>query len=381
MDFEWTEEQVQFRSTVVGFAKEHLDAGAADRERRGVLPRELWKKCAEFGILGLPFPVEYGGLGEDILTAVLMMEGLGYGCRDGGLIFSINAQMWSVQMPIYRFGTEAQKRRYLAGLIRGDVIGAHGMTEPDSGSDAFSLRTTAHRRGDRYILNGTKMFVTNAPIADLFVVFATVDRDRGFLGVTAFILERGFSGLAVGKTIEKMGLRSSPMAELILDDCEVPVDNRLGKEGRGASIFNDSMEWERACILASYVGAMERQLEACVRYARGRRQFDQPIGKFQAVSHKIADMKMRLETSRLLLYRMAWEKKTRGEAPMAAALAKLYLSESWVASCLDAVQIHGGYGYTTEYEIERDLRDSVAGKLYSGTSEIQRNIIARGLGL
>lgn len=337
--------------------------------------------CAEFGILGLPFPVEHGGLGEDILTAVLMMEGVGSGPRHGGLILSISAQMESVQMPIFRFSTETQKQRYLTALVRGDLVGAHGMTDPDSGSDAFSLRTTAQRRGDRYILNGTKTFVTNAPIADLFVVFATVDEDKGFPGVTAFILERGFPGLTVGKTIEKMGLRSSPMADLILEDCEVPADNPLGKDKPEAGIFNDSMEWERACILASYVGAMERQLETCVRYARGRRQFDQLIGKFQAVSHKIADMKVRLETSRLLLYRMAWEKKTWGEAPMAAALAKLYLSESWVASCLDAAQSHGGYGYTTEYEVERDLRDFVAGRLYSGTSEIQRNITARGLGL
>jgi len=284
-------------------------------------------------------------------------------------------------MPILRFGSDAQKGMYLPKLCSGKWIGAHGMTEPDSGSDAFSLRTSAKLNDGYYILNGTKTLVTNAPEANVFLVFATVDKKLGFMGVTGFIIEKDFSGFHVGKPIEKMGLKTTHMAELILEDCEVPVENRLGKVGSGAAVFNDSMEWERSCILASYLGGMERQLETCINYAKERRQFNKPIGKFQAVANKIVDMKVRLETSRQILYKVAWIKKTQGQAVMDAAIAKLYLSEAWVKSCLDAVQIHGGYGFTTEFELERDLRDSIGGTLYSGTSEIQRNIIAHQLGL
>jgi alkylation response protein AidB-like acyl-CoA dehydrogenase len=317
----------------------------------------------------------------DILTTALAMEGLGYACKDSGLIFGINAQMWSVQMPILRFGTEEQKRKYLPDLCCGKSIGAHGMTEPDSGSDAFGLRTSAVLNDDYYVLNGTKTLVTNAPEADVFLVFATTDKKLGFMGVTGFVVEKDFPGFRVGKAIEKMGLKTSPMAELIFEDCEVPEENRLGKEGSGAAVFNDSMEWERSCILASYIGAMERQLEICIKYVKDRRQFNKPIGKFQSVANRIVDMKVRLETSRQILYKVAWLKKDQGQAVMDAAIAKLYLSEAWVKSCLDAIQIHGGYGYTTEFELERDLRDSIGGTLYSGTSEIQRNIIAHHLGL
>jgi len=289
--------------------------------------------------------------------------------------------MWTVQMPIFRFGSDAQKDKYLPKLCSGEWIGAHGMTEPGSGSDAFSLGTTARLEGDHYVLNGTKTFSTSAPVADVFIVFATVDKRKGFMGVTGFIVEKDFPGFRVSKEIEKMGLRTAPMAELILEDCIVPAENRLGKEGNGAAIFDDAIEWERSCILASLIGGMERQLETCIKYANERKQFNKPIGKFQSVANKIVDMKVRLETARLILYKVAWLKKAHGKATMDAAIAKLYLSECWVQSCLDAIQIHGGYGYTTEFELERDLRDSVASKLYSGTSEIQRNIIARFLGL
>jgi alkylation response protein AidB-like acyl-CoA dehydrogenase len=309
------------------------------------------------------------------------MEGLGYGCKDSGLIFALNGQMWTVQMPILRFGSDAQKNKYLPKLCSGEWIGAHGMTEPGSGSDAFSLTTSARLDGDYYVLNGTKTFSSNAPVADVFIVFATVNKRKGFMGVTGFIVEKGFSGFSVGKSIEKMGLRTAPMAELILEDCRVPVSNRLGREGNGAAIFDDAIEWERSCILASLIGGMERQLETCIKYTKERRQFNTPIGKFQSVANKIVDMKVRLETARLILYKVAWMKKAHGKATMDAAIAKLYLSESWIRSCLDAIQIHGGYGYTTEFELERDLRDSLASTLYSGTSEIQRNIIARYLGL
>jgi alkylation response protein AidB-like acyl-CoA dehydrogenase len=381
MDFGFTEEQLAVKKSAVRFAQKELNDEMIERDRDGAFSRELWSKCADFGIQGSAFPQQYGGSDADILSTMLLMEGLGYGCKDSGLIFAINGQMWTVQMPILRFGSEAQKDRYLPKLCSGEWVGAHGMTEPDSGSDAFSLSTTAKLEGDYYVLNGTKTFSTSAPVADVFIVFATVDKRKGFMGVTGFIVEKGFPGFRVGGDIEKMGLRTAPMAELILEDCRVPVENRLGKEGNGAAVFDDAIEWERSCILASLIGGMERQLERCIEYAKLRKQFGKPIGKYQSVANKIVDMKVRMETARLILYKLAWMKQAHGKATMDAAIAKLYLSEAWVQSCLDAVQIHGGYGYTTEFELERDLRDSVASTLYSGTSEIQRNIIARFLGL
>jgi alkylation response protein AidB-like acyl-CoA dehydrogenase len=381
MDFSWTHEQLAFRSEVINFAQKELNEGLIEREKTGEFSRENWQKCARFGIHGLPVPKEHGGAGADILTTMLTMEGLGYGCKDNGLIFAINAQMWSVQHPILTFGTEGQKQKFLPGLCGGELIGAHGMSEPDSGSDAYSLRTRAERRNGGYRLVGTKMFVTNAPIADLFLVFATVDPAEGIGGITAFLVEKGTPGLSISRDLEKMGLRTSPMAEVILDDCEVPEESRLGPEGAGVSIFNSSMEWERSCILASQVGAMDRQLETCIRYANERHQFGQSIGKFQSVANRIADMKVRLETARLILYKVAWLKKMGKPAVMEAAIAKLYLSECFVRSCEDAIRIHGGYGYMTEFEVERDLRDALGGTLYSGTSDIQRVVIARWLGL
>jgi alkylation response protein AidB-like acyl-CoA dehydrogenase len=381
MHFEFSEEQLEFKKSAIQFAQKALNDDVIERDRGGIFSHELWKKCAEFGIQGSAFPEQYGGLNTDIFSTMLLMEGLGYGCKDSGLIFAINGQMWTVQMPILRFGTDAQKDKYLPRLCSGELVGANGVTEPNAGSDAFSMTTTAKLDGDHYVLNGTKTFCTSAPVADVFMVFATVDRRKGFMGVTAFLVEKGFPGFRVGRDIEKMGLRTAPMAELILEDCKVPVENRLGKEGNGAAIFEDTVEWERGCIMASLLGGMERQLEQCIKYSKERKQFGKSIGKYQSIANKIVDMKVRMETARLLLYKVAWTKQSRGKAALDAALAKLYLSESWVQSCLDAVQIHGGYGYTTEYEVERDLRDAIGGTLYSGTSEIQRNIIARYLGL
>jgi alkylation response protein AidB-like acyl-CoA dehydrogenase len=381
MDFAFTPEQLELKDAVAKFARHELNEGLGPREKESSFSREGWDKCAAFGIHGLPFPRRYGGQEADILTTMVAMEGLGLGCKDSGLIFAINAQMWAVMTPLWNFGTEEQQGKYLPGLCSGETIGAHAMSEPGSGSDSSALRTTAVRRGDRWVLNGSKTFVTNAPIADLFVVFATTNPSRGFMGVTGFLVERDTRGFRVGKPIEKMGLKTSPMAELSFDDCEIPGDALLGKEGGGAAVFASSMEWERGCLLASYIGTMERQIETCVQYARERKQFNKPIGKFQSVANKIVDMKVRMETSRLLLYKVACLKAAGQDAVLDAAVAKLHLSECWVQSCLDAIQIHGGYGFTTEFEIERDLRDSVATRIYSGTSEIQRNIIAARLGL
>jgi len=295
------------------------------------------------------------------------------------LLFSINAHMWTNSIPLLKYGTTEQKKKYLPGLCDGSLIGANGASEPNSGSDIFSMQTRVSKDGSDYVLNGRKIFVTNAPVADLFTIYATLDPKLGAAGICGFIVEKGTRGLGVGKKKDKMGLRTALMAELLLEDCRVPGTALLGREGRGAEVFNCSMAWERACILATCLGTMRRQLERCVEHARGRKQFGQPIGKFQSVANRIVDMKLRYETARLMTYKVGWLMQGNKSAEMEAAMAKLYVSESFVKSCLDAIQVHGGAGFLTELELERELRDSVGSTLYSGTSEIQRNIIARGL--
>ena len=381
MDFSWDADQTRLKERVVQFAQQELTGAVAAMDRQEEFDRGGWEKCGEFGIHGLPIPKDYGGGGIDPLTTIYALEGLGYGCKDNGLIFSIHAHMWGCEIPILAFGTEAQKQQYLPRLCRGKLIGAHAVSESGSGSDAYGLATTAEKKGNKYLLSGGKIFVTNGPVADVVVVFATLDRAKGARAITAFLVERDFPGFSVTRKVEKMGLRTAAMGELALENCAVPAENRLGQEGAGIAIFTRSMEWERSCIVASAVGAMERQLENCIRYARQRRQFGKPIGKFQLVASKIVDMKTRLETAKTLLYKVGWLKKEGRSVLMEASLAKLYISESWVQSCLDAIQIHGGYGYLTEFEVERELRDALGSRLYSGTSEIQRLIIGQCLGL
>ncbi len=381
MDFELTEEQRALRTSVADFARRELNDDVVERDKTAVFSREAWAKCADLGLLGLPVPKEYGGAGADAVTTMVALEALGYACTDNGLVFSLNAQMWACETPIVRFGTEEQKRRYLPGLCDGSLLAAHGMSEPGSGSDAFALATTAEKTDGGYILNGTKTFVTNAPEADLHLVFATIDRSLGFAGITAILIEKGTPGLSVGNPLSKMGLRTSPMSEVVMEGCEVPDSAVLGEPGGGMVVFNASMLWERSCILASTVGSMERQLEQSTAYAQERKQFGTPIGSFQAVSHLLVDMKIRLETARLLLYRLGWLLDSGQPATLDSALVKLYLSDSYVQSSLDALQVHGGYGYMTEYELEREVRDAIGSRLYSGTSEIQYNIAARSMGL
>jgi alkylation response protein AidB-like acyl-CoA dehydrogenase len=377
MDFDWSQEQYEFREAVIRFAVAELTHCEDSVEWF----RAAWKKCAEFGIQGLPLPADFGGAGASHLTVVAALEALGYACLDNGLIFSLNAHMWACQHPIARFGSQEQKVRYLPGLANGSLIGAHAMSEPAAGSDAFALRTTATRAGDVYLLQGSKTFVSNAPLADVFITFARTPGTAGFSGLSAFILDRDMAGLRVGRPLKKMGLHSSRMAEVFFDDCEVPTANLLGRPGLGVPIFTAAMELERSMILASTIGTMERTLERSLAYARERHQFDQPIGKFQAVSHPLVDMKLRLETARLLLYRLAWLIDHGRPAALDSALVKLHLSESYVATSLEALQILGGYGYMAEYGLEGEVRDALAARLYSGTSEIQRNLAARHLGL
>lgn len=376
MDFSWSEQQTELFAAISAFAKNELNDNLVDKDRRGVFNRGGFKQCGEIGILGLPVPAEYGGLGQDPMTTVGALERLGYACRDNGLVFSMNAQMWTATMPVLTFGSDEQRRKYLPGLCSGDLIGGTAMSEPASGSDAYGLRTTAVKKGDRYVLNGSKVFVTNGPVADVLVVFARTDKDKAAAGISAFLVDRWTPGLVVGPKLEKMGLRTSPTCELFFDGCEVPETSRLGREGAGPALFTHAMTWERGCILASAVGSMQRLLETCIRYAKTRKQAGRPIGHFQLVGSRLVDMKLRLETARYMLYHSAYQRALGRAAILEAAMAKLHISESWVQSCEDAIQIHGGYGYTTDFEIERELRDAIGSRLYSGTSEIQRTIIA-----
>lgn len=381
MDFSWSDEQREMFQAVSAFASKELNEDLIERDHDAVFNREGWKQCGTVGLPGLTVPAELGGTGADALTAVGILEKLGYACRDNGLTFSLNAHLWTACMPLVEFGSDAQKQKFLPGLSSGDLIGGNAMSEPGSGSDAFSLRTTAAKRDGRYVLNGSKTWVTNAPVADVLVVYATLDPEKGAGGVTAFLVEKDTPGFTVGGKLDKMGLRTSPMAEVFFDNCEIPEGNLLGKEGSGSQLFTRSMTWERGCILASSVGSMQRLIETCIKHARERKQFGQAIGKFQQVSSKIVDMKLRLETARRLLYHTAWLRDQGKSSVMEAALVKLHLSESWVKTCEDAIQIHGGYGYMKEAELERELRDALGSRIYSGTSEIQRNLIAALLGL
>lgn len=379
--FDLTPEQQEWQAAAIQFARSELGEDAIRRDHEEIFSREEWNRCAKFGILGMPVPAEYGGMGLGLPDVLATMEGLGYGSRDQGLLFSINAHLWTNTMPLLVYGNDEQKQKYLPRLSNGEMIGANAATEPDAGSDIFSMRTRAERQGDFYILNGAKTFVTNATVADLVVAYATLDPALGPMGITAFLIERGTPGLTISRKLEKMGLRTSPMAEVVFDDCRVPVANRLGREGRGVAVFESSMEWERGCILANCLGVMRRQLEEVISHARSRRQFGKPIGKYQSVANRIVDMQIRLDTSRPLVYRIGKLKSQGKPAALQAAIAKLYVSDCFVKSSLDTIQIFGGYGYMTEQQVERDLRDAVGSTLYSGTSDIQRNIIAKMLGL
>ncbi|WP_178989428.1 acyl-CoA dehydrogenase family protein [Winogradskyella schleiferi] len=379
MNFSWTSEQKDFRDKIVAFAKTHLNTDTVERDQGLSFSRELWEKCADFGIQGLSVPKKYGGKFEDIdlLTATLAMEGLGYGCNDNGLAFALNAQMWTVQLPLYEFGTEDQREKFLRPMVNGTKIGAHGLTEPNAGSDVFSMNTHAKKVEGGYILNGQKRLITFGPEADLALVFANINPKIGKWGVTGFIVEKGTKGFTQGPNKSKMGLRTVPIGDLFFEDCFVPEENRLGKEGAGWAITSYSLEYDRCSILASQLGAMERQLETSIDFVKERQQFGKPISTFQSVSNRIADMKLRLETSRLLLYKVAWLKNEGDSAMLDAALLKLQLSESFITSSLDTIRNHGGSGFLTEHGVERDLRDAIGGVLYAGTSDIQRNIISQ----
>ncbi|MFI0908773.1 acyl-CoA dehydrogenase family protein [Streptomyces sioyaensis] len=344
--------------------------------------RAGWKRLAEFGAMGWIVPEEYGGAGLDPLSTAVAFEALGEGCRDNGLVFAVNNHVWACVVYLLHHGSEAQKRRWLPGLAGGSLIGAHAMSEPETGSDVLSITTTARRDKDGWVLNGGKCFISNGPCADLFIVFArTAGTDQGQSALSAFVVPRTAPGFRVVRRIDKAGLEGCPMGEIELAECRVPGDALLGAEGAGYQIFTSTMDWERGFMFASQVGVLARLVDTAVRRAGSRTQFGHPIGANQAVSHKIADMGLHLELARLLLYKVGWLKSQGRVAMLESSMLKLFVSESLVRAALDTAQLHGARGYTKDLGVEQEVRDSLATTVYGGASEIQRDIIATLLGV
>ncbi|MDR2407919.1 MAG: acyl-CoA dehydrogenase family protein, partial [Bacteroidales bacterium] len=354
MNFEITNEQKQYKTEIIDFCKKNLN----DESVLECFSHELWGKISEFGILGLTAKEKYGGLEESYLTSAIAMESLGYGCINNGLIFVATNHIWVALNIIALYGTELQKEKYLPSMISGEKIGAFALTEVDSGSDAMSLTTFAAVEDNGFKLSGNKMFISNGPIADIFIVIALtkqVPKEH-----TAFIVEKSFKGVKTGKPISKMGLDACPISEVSFDQCVIPSDNVLGKIGMGNMIMNEVITWERCYEFAPHVGAMQRIIEYCLSYVNERKQSGKYIKDFQAISHKISNMQVALELSRNMLYKVAWLKDQGKKAYQEAAILKLYVSESYIKTCQDAMQIFGAYGYSKEYGIERELRDAMA---------------------
>lgn len=377
---QWSDHQRELRKAVSKLGRS-LSDGHAERDHFGTFSHDGWKRLAAIGLFRLPFGEPWGGLGENLLTTMYVLEELGASCRDAGLAFSASTHIVSAGVPLQRFGSVVLKERHLPGICDGTSIAAHAITEPSGGSDIMRMQTTAVPDGDDFVLNGSKAFVTNGPIADLVVIYARTGRAGDPSGITAFLAERSLDGLTAGAPIEKMGLRSSPLCELFLDDVRVPRDHVIGSVGAGFLILDYVMKWEILCSFIINVGEMQHRLEQCISYARDRTQFGANIGSYQSVSNKIVDMKIDLETSRNWLYGTARKLASNENVSVDIAISKLVASESNVRSALSAIQIFGGYGYMTEYGLEKELRTAVAGTIYSGTSEIQRERIAALLGL
>lgn len=382
MDFSLSEDQRTFRDEIVRFARRELNHEVAGRDAAKQFRQDLWLKCGELGLQGLSVPQEYGGSGLDSLSTAIALEALGYGCEDSGLTFAICAHLLACVTPIWKHGTDEQKSRYLPDLCSGRLIAVNAMTEPESGSDAFNMRTRAHKDGADWIINGVKIFSSNGPIADVAVVYAQTAEGKGYLGgVTGFIVDKGTPGFASGQAFDKNALRTCPIGELVFDNVRVPESQVIGTVGGGGPIFNQSMEWERTCLVAAHIGKMECLLEQSIEYARTRKSFGKRISQNQAVSHRIVDMKVRLEAARLLVYRAAMRLETSKAVGMDASIAKLFTSEALLETAIDTVRTMGGYGIMTEFGAERAVRDAMASTIYSGTNDMQRNIIAGWLGL
>lgn len=374
-------EQEEFKKKTITFAQQNLNYDIIKNDYESIFNREAWSKCGEYGVQGWLIPKRYGGRELSTLTAVCGMQGLGYGCLDDGLLFGISAHEFACAMPILNFGTEKQKETYLPPMCSGELIASHCATEPKAGSDVYNLTTIAEKKGNKYVLNGEKHYVTNGAVADIFIVFANANPSLKEKGISAFIVHKDTPGLIKTSLIHTMGDRTAGVIRLKLENCEVDESQLLGHEGIGALIFASSMEWERGFILSRSIGAMERLLEKSLKYAKEHKQFGQSIGKFQHVSGKLVEMKMNLEISKSMIYNLAEKKDQKKTVVMDAALVNLYVSEAWVESSMRAIEIYGGNGYVTENEIEREVRNAIGSKFYSGTTEMQKTVVAKFMGL
>jgi len=377
VDFSISADEQAFRDSCHSWARRVVAPGAAERDRAGRWDPAIWQSFADQGLAGLPIPAEHGGAGGAVLDCCLANEAIGEGGRDAGFNLSLGAHWVIGAVPIWLHGTEQQRRRWLPGLCDGSLIGAWASTEPEAGSDAAAIRTSAVREGDEWVLNGTKTFITNGPIADVVTVLARTSER----GASAFIVDaHNTPGFSVGREIDKMGCRSSPTAEIVLRDCRVPAANLLGPPDEALwRIAFECFDWERTVMIAGSIGGMQATLDEAIAYARTRRQFGRPIADFQAIAHKLADMKINLEVCRTAVYRAAWLKQQGQPHAVEASIAKALVGDLSVRNALEAIQIHGGYGYTKDFAAERSLRDAKLTSIGGGTTEIQKLVISRAL--
>ncbi|TDL32964.1 acyl-CoA dehydrogenase [Jeotgalibacillus sp. S-D1] len=375
MNFTLTEEHKMIRKMVRDFAEKEVAPTAAERDEEERFDRSIFNKMAELGLTGIPWPEEYGGIGSDYLAYVIAVEELSRVCASTGVTLSAHLSLAS--WPIFKFGTEEQKKHYLSALAQGEMLGAYGLSEPGAGSDVSSMKTRAIKDGDHYILNGSKVWITNGGVADLYIIFAVTDQSQGTRGMSAFIVEAGFEGFSVGKKEKKLGIRSSPTTELIFDNVKVPAANLLGKEGEGFKIAMMTLDGGRNGIAAQAVGIAQGAMDAAIEYAKGREQFGKTILANQGISFKIADMATGIEASRLLTYQAAWLESEGLPYGKESAMSKLFAGDTAMKVTVEAVQVFGGYGYTKDYPVERFMRDAKITQIYEGTQEIQRLVIGR----
>ena len=377
MQFQLTEEHEMIRKMVRDFARNEVAPTAAERDEEERFDRDLFSKMAELGLTGIPWPEEYGGIGSDYLAYCIAVEELSRVCASTGVTLSAHTSL--AGWPIFKFGTEEQKQKYLRPMAEGRAIGAYGLTEPSSGSDAGGMRTSAKKDGEDYILNGSKIFITNGGVADTYVVFALTDPESKQRGTSAFIVEKDFPGFSVGKKEKKLGIRSSPTTEIIFEDCRVPKENLLGKEGEGFKIAMMTLDGGRNGIAAQAVGIAQGALDAAGDYAKEREQFGKPIAAQQGIGFKLAEMATGVEAARLLTYQAAWLESAGLPYGKESAMSKLFAGDTAMKVTTEAVQVFGGYGYTKDYPVERYMRDAKITQIYEGTQEIQKLVISRML--
>ena len=378
MEFGFTEEQLMFRDSVYKYAKKEIAPLVEEADLKSEFSMEVWRKLGEMGLLGLPFPEELGGSGANVVTCCLSGEALGHAGVDQGHLLALGAHTYLCMDTIYKHGTPAQLKKYIPKLASGEWIGCMGLTEPGSGSDAASITTSAVKKGDKWILNGSKTFITNAPVCNVCVIYATIDKKLKHNGITGFIVEKDYPGFSTGAPFHKMGVRASTTSEVFLENCEVPEENLLGEVGKGFEYTVETLSWDRSALLSPFVGGMQFAIEACTKYSQERVQFGKPINSFQAIQHKLADMKIIQEAAKMTVYRVAHDKDSgKPLNHMHTSIAKAIVGDWGMKAASEAVQIFGGYGYIHEYPIERFLRDAKLGQIGGGTSEMQRFIISR----